>query len=37
VYGRRNIAAYIWNELENRKDTIEQWGTLPIFGVELEF
>ncbi len=35
VYGRRNVASYSWNEVENKRETISQWGTLPIFGLEL--
>lgn len=35
VYGRRNVASYSWNEVENERETISQWGTLPIFGLEL--
>lgn len=35
VYGRRNVASYSWNEVENKRETISQWGTLPIFGIEL--
>ena len=36
VYGRRNTAGFFWNEVENQPESIEQWGTLPIFGLELE-
>ena len=36
VYDRRNVAAYFWNEKENKQDTIYQWNLLPIFGVEYE-
>jgi hypothetical protein len=37
VYGRRNIATYAWNEVENQPEAIQQWGTLPILGLEFEF
>ncbi len=37
AYGRRNVAAYDWNEIDNAPRAIEQWGTLPIFGLEFEF
>lgn len=36
VYGRRNTAAFTWDEVNNRQDVIEQWSTLPIFGLEIE-
>jgi hypothetical protein len=37
AYGRRNIAAYTWNEIDNKQDEETMWGTLPIFGIEYEF
>ncbi len=37
AYGRRNVATYDWNEIDNAPRAIEQWGTLPIFGLEFEF
>ncbi len=37
AYGRRNVATYSWNEIENVQQPVEQWGTLPIFGLEYEF
>ena len=37
AYGRRNIATYTWNEIDNAPRPVEQWGTLPIFGLEFEF
>jgi hypothetical protein len=37
VLGRRNIARYEWNEVANEPRVVEQWGTLPIVGVEWEF
>ncbi|MCK9410313.1 MAG: TonB-dependent receptor [Bacteroidetes bacterium] len=36
VYNRKNVAAYFWNEKENKEDTIYQWNLLPLFGVEYE-
>jgi hypothetical protein len=37
AYNRRNTASRFWNQVENRPDTINQWGILPIIGVEFEF
>ena len=37
AYGRRNISTYYWNEIDNKRESLEQWSTLPIFGVEFEF
>jgi hypothetical protein len=37
VYGRRNVAGYYWNEVESRVQAVEQFGTLPILGLEFEF
>ena len=37
TYGRKNIAAYNWNEVLNEEEKLEQWGMLPIFGFEFEF
>ena len=37
VYNRKNIAAYFWNEEEQKQDEIYQWLFLPIFGLEYEF
>jgi len=37
TYGRKNVAAYFWNEMENKQDTVYQWGFLPVFGLEYEF
>jgi len=37
VYARKNIAFYYWNEVTNELDTQEQWGTLPVLGIEYEF
>jgi hypothetical protein len=37
VYGRRNIAARIWNEVDNVIADETMWGTLPVFGITYEF
>ena len=37
AYGRRNVATYTWNEIDNAPRAVEQWSTLPIFGLEFEF
>lgn len=37
VYGRENIAQYVWNEFENKPDKQLQWSTLPVLGIEFEF
>lgn len=37
AYNRKNVASYIWNEIENTPQTVYLWGTLPILGVEYEF
>jgi hypothetical protein len=37
AYGRRNIAAYTWNEVKDKIMEEEMWGTLPVFGVKYEF
>ncbi len=37
VYNRKNVAFIFWNTLENRPDTENQWGLLPILGLEFEF
>ena len=37
VYGRTNVAALNWNEVLNEQEELEQWGMLPIFGLEFEF
>ena len=37
VYGRKNLDSYQWNEVTNSKEALEQWGMLPIFGLEFEF
>ena len=37
AYGRRNVAAYTWNEIDDKIAEETMWGTLPVFGVEYEF
>jgi outer membrane receptor protein involved in Fe transport len=37
AYGRRNVASYRWNELDNKVADETMWGMLPVFGVEYEF
>ena len=37
AYNRKNVASYLWNEMENKQDTLYQWSLLPIFGLEFEF
>lgn len=37
AYARENIAAYTWNEIDNKIDKEKMWGLLPIFGIEFEF
>lgn len=37
AYNRKNIAGYFWNGEEGAPGKIQQWGMLPIFGLEFEF
>ncbi|MBP1691773.1 MAG: TonB-dependent receptor plug [Bacteroidetes bacterium] len=37
AYGRRNIAAYTWNEIDNTLDEETMWGLLPVFGITYQF
>jgi hypothetical protein len=37
AYGRRNIAAYTWNDVDNKITEELMWGTLPVFGIKYEF
>lgn len=37
VYGRENIWAYTWDEINNKVKANKSWATLPVFGVEYEF
>ncbi len=34
---RKNVSTYFWDTVQNEPNTIYQWGTLPIFGIEYEF
>jgi hypothetical protein len=37
AYGRRNIAAYHWDEIRDKVVDEKMWGTVPVFGVKYEF
>ncbi len=37
AYNRKNVAAYYWNDLKGEVERTNQWGLLPIFGLEWEF
>lgn len=37
VYGRENVAQYVWNEVKNEPDVQNQWSTLPVLGLEFKF
>jgi len=37
VYNRKNIAAYLWNEVKNEPKEMYQWGLIPILGIEYKF
>jgi hypothetical protein len=37
AYAHENVAAYVWNEVENAPEGMSGWGMLPVFGVEIEF
>lgn len=37
AYNRENVGAYYWNEVEHKQDTVNQWGMLPVIGMEYEF
>jgi hypothetical protein len=37
AYNRKNIAAYMWNEVEDRVVEDTMWGLLPVFGIKYEF
>lgn len=37
VYGRENVAQYVWNEVKNEQAILDQWSTLPVLGIEYEF
>lgn len=37
AYNQGNVAAYYWNEIERKQDSINQWGLLPVIGLEYDF
>jgi hypothetical protein len=37
AYNRKNVASYTWNAMKGEIQTTNQWGLLPIFGLEWEF
>ncbi len=37
AYNQENVAGYYWNEVDNKQDVTNQWGLLPIFGLEYDF
>jgi hypothetical protein len=37
AYAHENVAAYMWNEVDNAQEGMSGWGMLPVFGVEIEF
>ncbi len=37
AYDRKNVASYSWNAIKGEVQTTNQWGLLPIFGLEWEF
>ena len=37
VFNRKNTVSYYWNTIEQRPDSVNGWGVLPVFGVEFEF
>ena len=37
AYNRHNLASYYWNEIDHKQDSVNQWGMLPIIGMEYEF
>jgi len=37
AYNRKNVGAYYWNEVERKQDVVDQWGLLPVIGMEYEF
>jgi hypothetical protein len=37
AYGRKNISRYTWNEIDNKKEAEEMWGTFPVLGIEFRF
>ena len=37
AYNRENVAAYYWDETEEKADVQYQWSMIPLFGLEYEF
>lgn len=37
AYGRQNVSKYTWNEIDNKREPEQMWGTFPVFGVEYKF
>ena len=37
AYNRENVGAYYWNEIDHKQDTMNQWGLLPVIGMEYDF
>jgi len=37
AYGRENVADYYWNQVDNARDTYQQWGFLPVIELEWKF
>ncbi len=37
AYNQENVGGYYWNGIDNKQDVTNQWGLLPIFGLEYDF
>jgi outer membrane receptor protein involved in Fe transport len=37
LYNRKNVSQYYWNERDRRQDSYDQYGFLPLLGLEMEF
>lgn len=37
AYGRQNVSKFTWNEIDNKRESQNMWGTFPVFGVEYKF
>lgn len=37
TYNRENVEGYYWNQTENRVDSFNQFSTLPVGGISIEF
>ncbi len=37
VFNRKNTVSYYWNTIEQKPDSVNGWGILPVLGVEFEF